>query len=84
MAWPVGAHHQHRLGRPAKTQPCWRQLKHQRRNPNNVVAVAIARELAGFCWEIALADEHPPDNKWWVAGRSRTPAVAHNGSVLGL
>jgi transposase len=34
----------------------WRQLKHQRRKPNNVVAVAIARELAGFCWEIALAD----------------------------
>jgi hypothetical protein len=34
---------------------CW-QLKHQRRKPNGVVAVAIARELAGFCWEIALAD----------------------------
>ena len=34
----------------------WRQLKHQRRKPNNVVAVAIARELACFCWEIALAD----------------------------
>lgn len=34
----------------------WQQLKHQRRKPNNVVAVAIARELAGFCWEIALAD----------------------------
>ena len=34
----------------------WRQLKHQRRKPNSVVAVAIARELAGFCWEIALAD----------------------------
>jgi hypothetical protein len=27
-----------------------------RRKPNGVVAVAIARELAGFCWEIALAD----------------------------
>jgi transposase len=34
----------------------WRQLKHQRHKPNGVVAVAIARELAGFCWEIALAD----------------------------
>ena len=34
----------------------WRQLKHQRRKPAGVVAVAIARELAGFCWEIALAD----------------------------
>jgi hypothetical protein len=26
------------------------------RRPNGVVTVAIARELAGFCWEIALAD----------------------------
>jgi transposase len=34
----------------------WRLLKHARRKPNGVVAVAIARELAGFCWEIALAD----------------------------
>ena len=34
----------------------WRQLKHQRRKPNGVVAVAIARELAAFWWEIALAD----------------------------
>ena len=34
----------------------WSQLKHTRKKPNGVVAVAIARELAGFCWEIALAD----------------------------
>jgi hypothetical protein len=34
----------------------WRQLRHARHKPNGVVAVAIARELAGFCWEIALAD----------------------------
>jgi transposase len=34
----------------------WRQLKHQRHKPNGIVAVAIARELAAFCWEIALAD----------------------------
>jgi transposase len=34
----------------------WRQLKHQPREPNGVVAVAIARELAACCWEIALAD----------------------------
>jgi transposase len=32
----------------------WRTLKHMRKKPNGVVAVAIARELAGFCWEIAL------------------------------
>jgi transposase len=34
----------------------WRQLKHARKKPNGIVAVAIARELAGFCWEIALTD----------------------------
>jgi transposase len=34
----------------------WRRLKHQRHKHNGIVAVAIARELAGFCWEIALAD----------------------------
>jgi transposase len=33
----------------------WHQLKHMRKKPNGIVAVAIARELAGFCWEIALA-----------------------------
>jgi transposase len=33
----------------------WRQLKHTRKKANGIVAVAIARELAGFCWEITLA-----------------------------
>ncbi len=31
----------------------WRQLKDTRHKPNGIVAVAIARELAGYCWEIA-------------------------------
>jgi transposase len=31
----------------------WRQLKHARGKRNGIVAVAIARELAGFCWELA-------------------------------
>jgi transposase len=31
----------------------WRQLKDARRKPAGVVAVAIARELAAYCWEIA-------------------------------
>src|ERR1019366_3955001 len=31
----------------------WRQLKDTRRKPGGIVAVAIARELAGYCWEIA-------------------------------
>jgi transposase len=30
----------------------WRQLKDARKKPNGIVAVAIARELAAFCWEI--------------------------------
>jgi transposase len=34
----------------------WRLLRHSRNKPTHLVAVAIARELAGFCWEIALAD----------------------------
>jgi transposase len=37
----------------------WRQLKDARKKPNGIVAVAIARELAGFCWEIATWS--PPD-----------------------
>ena len=31
----------------------WRQLKDARHKPGGVVAVAIARELAAYCWEIA-------------------------------
>jgi transposase len=34
----------------------WRQLKDARNKPNGIVAVAIARELACFCWEIVLTD----------------------------
>lgn len=34
----------------------WRQLRHTRKKANGIVAVAVARELACFCWEIALAD----------------------------
>jgi transposase len=41
----------------------WRQLKDARKKPNGIVAVAVARELAGFCWEIATwtrPDPVPP------------------------
>jgi transposase len=37
----------------------WRQLKDARHKPNGIVAIAIARELAGFCWEIATYNPHP-------------------------
>jgi hypothetical protein len=39
----------------------WRQLKDARKKPNGIVACAIARELAGYCWEIAThPDRLPP------------------------
>jgi transposase len=31
----------------------WRQLTHVRHERNGIITVAIAREPAGFCWEIA-------------------------------
>jgi len=34
----------------------WRQLRGARGKHNGIVAVAVARELAGFCWEIARTD----------------------------
>ena len=34
----------------------WRRLDHQRGKRRTLVAVAVARELAGFCWAIATAD----------------------------
>ena len=37
----------------------WRQLKDARKKPNGIVAVAIARELAGYCWEIATCTPRP-------------------------
>jgi transposase len=33
----------------------WRQLRDARRKPNGIVAIAIARELAHYCWEIATS-----------------------------
>lgn len=35
---------------------CWRRLDHERGKRRTVVAVAVARELAGFCWATATAD----------------------------
>src|SRR3954470_3133125 len=34
----------------------WQHLHHQRRKPSGVVAIAVARELAGFLWEAATLD----------------------------
>jgi transposase len=34
----------------------WQRLDHQRGKRRTLVAVAVARELAGFCWAIARAD----------------------------
>jgi transposase len=38
----------------------WRQLRDTRRKPGGVVAVAIARELAAYCWEIATCPTTAP------------------------
>ena len=37
----------------------WRQLRDARHKPGGIVAVAIARELAAYCWEIATWSTHP-------------------------
>jgi hypothetical protein len=34
----------------------WQHLREQRRKPVGVVAIACARELAGFLWEAATLD----------------------------
>ena len=34
----------------------WRRLDSERGKRRTIVAVAVARELAGFCWAIATAD----------------------------
>ena len=34
----------------------WRRLAEDRGKRRTIVAVAVARELAGFCWALALAD----------------------------
>ena len=37
----------------------WRQLKDTRRKPGGILAIAVARELAGYCWEIATCPLNP-------------------------
>ena len=37
----------------------WRQLRDARHKPGGIVAVAVARELAAYCWEIATWRAHP-------------------------
>jgi hypothetical protein len=52
----------HRAGnqrRSTRLNVRWRQLKDARRKPGGIVAVAIARELACYCWEIATWAPHP-------------------------
>jgi transposase len=39
----------------------WRQLRDARRKPNGIVAIAIARELAAYCWEIATCTTTSPE-----------------------
>lgn len=37
----------------------WRRLDHQRGKRRTIVAVAVARHLAGFCWAITNTDQQP-------------------------
>ena len=70
----------------------WRQLKQTRHKPNGVVAVAVARELAAFCWEIATiqtpsghgsagihASERPPLQARSVPLKHQQPAPRKDG-----
>jgi transposase len=34
----------------------WQTLEQQRGKRNTIVAVAVARELAAFCWEVATLE----------------------------
>ena len=34
----------------------WQRLRLERGKRGGIVIVAIARELAGFCWELAVAE----------------------------
>jgi transposase len=34
----------------------WQRLRAQRGKPNGIAAIAVARELAHFCWELAITD----------------------------
>jgi transposase len=36
----------------------WRRLEHKRGKRKTIIAVAVARQLAGFCWAIATHREH--------------------------
>ena len=66
----------------------WRQLKDARHKPDGIVAVAIARELAAYCWEIATWTlirpfrRHPcrratPSRTQPVPPSTRDPQEAH-------
>lgn len=66
----------------------WRQLKDARKKPNGVVAVAAARELAGFCWEIATwtrpdpaAPASMPQGDTLSQARSIPPKHEHNPAM---
>ena len=39
----------------------WRQLRDARRKPNRIVAIAIARKLDAYCWEIATCATTSPE-----------------------
>ena len=60
LAARQAGHSAHVLALSWKTQQRlhqrWRRLETERGKRSTIVAVAVARELAGFCWAIATAD----------------------------
>jgi hypothetical protein len=55
-ARPGPARDRDRLARAAAVHQRWQHLHTERRKPAGVVAIAVARELAGFLWEAATLD----------------------------
>ena len=68
---------EHTTGQQRRLNARWRQLKDARRKPNGIVAVAIARELTGYCWEITTWTGAHPDPV--PPARSATPAPSLPG-----
>ena len=63
----------------------WRRLDHKRGKRRQLVAVAIARHLAGFCWAIVNLDAAPNDTRPANdADLTPSPSDPHNHSRAGL
>jgi hypothetical protein len=69
-------------GACALAEGVWNRLQ-QRHKRRTVIAVAAARELAGFCWAVATADWPAADSTRWSSGAA-APALRARASVTQL